>query len=353
MLDVRGFNGGMNQDAAPELLPNGDYIYAMNVGNGSEGITNLPGNRLPEGFPSNSNPGGEWVCGAFFDKVRQRVIYFTNHERGNHRILSYLVPSIGNEDGSYVVLYEDTERVFSYWDSTPQYDPNLLIKDIKVVHREFEGDLYNFIDPKKILLKFNYDNILSWSFIDNTLCALGWTDANYDGTFLSDGTPIPEVTDQAIWTGLTIPAWCYYNNDPANNSIYGKLYNWYAVSHPLFAPPGYRVPTESDWNDLITCLGGDLVAGGKMKSTSSLWIPQNPDATNESLFSGIPGGARNDDGSFIGIREFGSWWSSTEVPLTFANRIALYSNPVLAGGTIISGNYSKSIGSSIRFIKNI
>ena len=347
MLDVRGFNGGMNQYAAPELLPNGDYIYAMNVGNGSEGITNLPGNRLPEGFPSNSNPGGEWVCGAFFDKVRQRVIYFTNHERGNHRILCYNLPDVNNTNGSYVVLFEDSNNIFSYWGSAQQYDPNLLIKDIKVVHREFEGDLYYFIDPKKKLLKFNYNTILQFKSGDNVICAFGWTKANYDGTLFRDGTPIPQVSNPDDWQGLTTPAWCYYNNDPANNELYGKLYNWYAVSNPLFAPDGYRVPTETDWNDLITCLGGSSVAGGKMKSTSGLWNPPNTLATNEGLFNAVPGGEIDTDGIFSLVNLNSKWWSSTEFNAGNAMYVTLFHDNASAS---IDYN-AKQKGFSVRLIK--
>lgn len=347
MIDVRGFNGGMNQDASPELLPKNDYTYAMNIGNGSEGITNLLGNRLPTGFPPNINPGGEWVCGAFFDKVRQRIIYFTNHERGTHRIISYLVPSIGNENGSYVVLFEDFNGVFSYWDVSPQYEPNLLIKDIKVIHRDFEGDLYYFVDPKKKLLKFNYNTILTYKTSNNALCAFGWTSANYDGTKLNDGTDIPQVTDTAAWATLTTPAWCYYNNDANNNSIYGKLYNWYAVSHPLFAPIGYRVPTDTDWDNLVTCLGGSAVAGGKLKSTTGLWSTPNTGATNESLFNAVPGGFIDDISgfNFIGIR--GSWWSATE-----DNANNAFSRTVLNDtSSVTRASLSKKIGFSVRLIK--
>jgi len=313
MVDIRGFNGGMNTDAAPELLPSGDYTYAMNVSNGSEGITNILGNRIASGFPAHTFPGTEWICGAFFDKVRQRIIYFTNHSGGNHRIISYSVPNIGNTNGIYTVLFEDFNGVFSDWESSAQFDPDLLIKDIKVIHREYEGDLYYFIDQQKRLLKFNYNTLIPIQN-QNDLCAFGWTDANYDGTLLRDGTPISQVTDPVIWAGLTVPAWCYLDNISTNNGAYGKLYNWYAISHPLFAPAGYRVPTQTDWTNLIDCLGGSSVAGGKMKNAGTqYWLGPNTGATNESLFNGLPGGYRTTQGVFrYGYNLSGYWWSSTE-----------------------------------------
>lgn len=347
MVDVRGFNGGMNTDDAPELLAPGDYTYAMNVSNGSEGISNLRGNRLPAGFPTHPNPGGEWVCGSFFDKVRQRIIYFTNHEGGVHRIISYLVPKNAGENGTYIVLFEDQNNVFVDWTPSAQFDPSLLIKDIKVVHREYEGDLYYFIDPNKRLLKFNYNTILKWKSGDNTLCAFGWTDGNYTGTLLRDGTPIPQVTDPVAWAALTTPAWCHYNNDPANDAIYGKLYNWYAISNPLFVPAGYRVPTDTDWDNLVTCLGGASVAGGKLKSTSTLWSAPNTGANNESLFSALPAGWRDATGLFRDITRNSLFWSSTENDANTAfNRKINYDDSIVNRGA-----FSKKDGNSVRLIK--
>ena len=346
MVDIRGFNGGLNTDSALELLPNGAYTYAMNISNGSEGITNLPGNVVIPNLPPPEGNSTEWICGSFFDKKRQRVILFTNHERGYHRILSYDITS-----ELYTILFEQTFdangniTIFN-WTRYPQFNPDGLIKDIKVVHRENEGDLYYFISPDKKLYKFNYDKLLVLTNGDTTLCAYGWTSANYDGTTLRDGTPIPEVTSNSAWAALTTPAWCYYNNDPANGSIYGKLYNWYAVSHPLFAPVGYRVPTDSDWTNLVNCLGGESVAGGKMKSTS-LWNAPNTGATNESLFNGFPGGRRSFDGPFYGIGDNGSWWSSTEFNTYDAwFRYLYYDN-----GAVSRANFDKASGYSVRLIK--
>lgn len=346
MVDVRGFNKGMNTDASPELLPNGTYTYAMNVSNGSEGLTNLPGNRLIPNFPENTFPGNEWICGSFFDKVRQRIIYFTNHQGGIHRIISYSVPSVSNPNGAYVVLFEDSNGVFSHWGSDTFYNPSLIIKDIKVIHREYEGDLYYFIDPSKKLLKFNYDTIQSWMSGDTTLCAFGWTEANYTGVTLRDGTLIPQVTDGTAWAALTTPAWCYYDNNPANEAIYGKLYNWYAINHPLFVPSGYRVATDTDWTNLVTCLGGASVAGGKLKSKET-WIAPNAGATNESLFNAIPSGWRDANGAFRDINTKAYFWSSTEDGASAAfNRRLNFDNTI-----IDRGSFSKKDGNSVRLIK--
>ena len=146
-----------------------------------------------------------------------------------------------------------------------------------------------------------------------------WAVNNLDVATYSDGTVIPEVTDQTIWFGLTTGAWCYYNNDPANGAIYGKLYNSYAVAgihdtdpntpNKVLAPTGWHVPTEAEWQTLSTFLGGGSVAGGKMKATT-FWVSPNTVATNSSGFTGLPGGTRYEE-SFSTIGANGFWWSST------------------------------------------
>ena len=116
------------------------------------------------------------------------------------------------------------------------------------------------------------------------------------------------------WAGLTTGAWSHNNNDSQYENPYGKLYNWYAVNDPRnMCPLGWHVPTDAEYTLLTAYLGGESVAGGKMKSTGTqYWQSPNTGATNESGFSGLPGGSRNNDGSFSVIGDFGAWWSSTE-----------------------------------------
>jgi uncharacterized protein (TIGR02145 family) len=163
-----------------------------------------------------------------------------------------------------------------------------------------------------------------------------WTNKNLDVTTYRDGTPIPQVTDPTQWLNLTTGAWCYYNNDPANGAIYGKLYNGYAVAgihdavslnDPLqrkqLAPIGWRIPSSSDWVQLVNFAGGVEIAGKKLKSTgklqdnTGLWAAdiffENQEffsnGTNEFGFSAIPGGWRKGgDGNFININNNGTFW---------------------------------------------
>jgi uncharacterized protein (TIGR02145 family) len=140
-----------------------------------------------------------------------------------------------------------------------------------------------------------------------------WTTKNLEVTTYRNGDPIPQVTNPTAWAGLTTGAWCYYNNDPANGAIYGKLYNWYAVNDSRgLAPVGWHVPTDTEWTTIGTSLGGNSVAGGKMKITgTAYWASPNTGATNETGFAGLPGGFRNSDGSFYNILTDGYFWSAT------------------------------------------
>jgi uncharacterized protein (TIGR02145 family) len=206
-------------------------------------------------------------------------------------------------------------------------------------------------------------------------CGLTFTKQNLNVSKYSDGTPIPQVTDPTAWQNLTTGAWCYYNNDPANGAVYGKLYNWYAVAgiydtasaanpalRKKLAPAGWHVPTDSEWSNLINCLdpnadGGDNfnnVAGGKMKSTGTLqagtglWQNPNTDATNASGFTGIPAGYRNSDGPFNDIGIIGVWWSSSENSTTGAWDRYLYYDYGLAARDL----NDKRNGYSVRCVRD-
>lgn len=155
---------------------------------------------------------------------------------------------------------------------------------------------------------------LSGSPTSVKICNQLWMDNNLDVTMYRNGDPIPKVTDPAVWETLTTGAYCYYNNDSATYAAtYGKLYNWHAVIDPRgLAPAGWHIPSNAEWTTLETCLGGALVAGGKMKETGTIhWLSPNIGATNSSDFTGLPAGYRNNIGLFGTVGERGYYWSST------------------------------------------
>jgi uncharacterized protein (TIGR02145 family) len=152
-----------------------------------------------------------------------------------------------------------------------------------------------------------------------------WQAINLNVSKFMNGDDIPEAKTDEEWKMAAEgkrPAFCYYDNDPKNGAIYGKLYNWFAVNDPRgLAPKGFHIPSNAEWTILTGYLGGEGVAGTKMKSASG-WS-ENGNGTNSSSFSGLPGGARNGDGPFVSIGRIGYWWSSTEFN-TFAWSRALY-----------------------------
>ena len=141
-----------------------------------------------------------------------------------------------------------------------------------------------------------------------------WMAENLRTTRYNDGTPIPLVTSDTAWFMITNTPACTWYEDSA--SVYGALYNYYAVadtnSHNV-CPVGWHVPTNADWMILFNHLGGFSVAGAKMKQTGlAHWNKPNILASNESSFTGLPGGLRTNGGPFVYIGQMGFWWSSTE-----------------------------------------
>ena len=177
-----------------------------------------------------------------------------------------------------------------------------------------------------------------------------WMLKNLDVDHYRNGDVIPQVTDPSAWAALTTGAWCYYNNDSANGPVYGKLYNWYAVNDPRgLAPTGYHVPSDAEWTTLTTFLGGESVAGDKMKATT-LWMPWSGITnTNSSGFTGLPGGYRDDYGTFfVSVGSIGYWWSSSVYSATDAWFRTLYFSTSDAGR---GGNY-KELGLSVRCLRD-
>lgn len=176
-----------------------------------------------------------------------------------------------------------------------------------------------------------------------------WTTRNLDVTKYRNGDEIPQVTDQTQWSNLTTGAWCYYDNNPANGPIYGKLYNWYAVNDPRgLAPVGYHVPSQSEFITLSNYLGGDLVAGGPLKEAGTVhWSAPNTGATNSSGFTLLPAGIRAAFFNALGI--YTAMWSSTPVN-AFSSRIVYsnYDDTVFFTGTSFDSNF----GLAVRLIKD-
>jgi uncharacterized protein (TIGR02145 family) len=141
-----------------------------------------------------------------------------------------------------------------------------------------------------------------------------WTSRNLEVSTYRNGEPIIYVSTPVEWLDAARKgegAWCYYNYDPKNGEIYGKLYNWFCVKDSRgLAPSGYHIPSNLEWSLLSEYLGGEKIAGFKMKSTSGWSNGGNGD--NRSGFNALPGGGCGSNGYFDSITDYGNWWSSSE-----------------------------------------
>ena len=143
-----------------------------------------------------------------------------------------------------------------------------------------------------------------------------WMSKNLDVSTYRNGETIRHASTKQEWLDAadrSEGAWSYYDHDPKNGAIYGKLYNWFAVSDSRgLTPAGYHIPSDTEWTVLTDFLGGEAIAEFKMKSTSGWANGDNGD--NSSGFNGLPGGYwyRYIYGSFYNITESGSFWSFSE-----------------------------------------
>jgi len=144
-----------------------------------------------------------------------------------------------------------------------------------------------------------------------TISTQVWMAENLRTTKYKNGASIPLITDNTVWEYSSTPGYCWYSNDQANyGNTYGALYNWYTVNTGNLCPSGWHIPTDTEWTTLITFLGGENVAGGKLKEAGfANWQTPNTGATNETGFTARPGGGRGS--VFNSICEAGNWWSAT------------------------------------------
>jgi len=177
-----------------------------------------------------------------------------------------------------------------------------------------------------------------------------WMQENLKTTRYKNGSNIPTNLTDAQWQATTSGACADYNNDPTNTTVYGKLYNWYAVSDPQgLCPTNWHVPSDAEWDNLVNYLGGDTIAGGAMKEIGlTHWATPNTGATNSSGFTGLPGGLRLNVGTYYSIGNYGYWWSATQYSTTNAyNRnLNYYNSPVNRG------NNDKTYGFSVRCVRD-
>jgi uncharacterized protein (TIGR02145 family) len=177
-----------------------------------------------------------------------------------------------------------------------------------------------------------------------------WMAENLKTTKYRDGSDIPTATDNTTWESLTTGAYSWYNNDINYKNPYGAYYNFYSVVDSRnLCPLGWHVPTNDEWTTLYTFLGGHDVAGGKLKETGlTHWDFPNTGATNETGFTELPGGARQEFGPFNFIGIYGYYWTSSE----FSTLNGYLVGTAYNNGGVWPGNLLKTAGFSIRCLKD-
>ncbi|MDR2583014.1 MAG: hypothetical protein LBC75_05985 [Fibromonadaceae bacterium] len=150
-------------------------------------------------------------------------------------------------------------------------------------------------------------------------------------------------------------SWCYGNDDAeiqANCLKYGRLYDW--ATAMTICPPGFRIPTNADWDKLINYVGDSLTAGTKLKTTTG-WVSyggEGGNGTDDYGFSALPGGCRvisDPWGGCMSTGIGGHWWSADEYE---DNNIAAYYQGIAYLAYVYQSYRGKGFGFSVRCLKN-
>lgn len=180
-----------------------------------------------------------------------------------------------------------------------------------------------------------------------------WATQNLSVTHFRNGDPIPEAKGEEEWIKAAekgTPAWCYYNNDPANAATYGVLYNWYAVNDPRgINPPGWEMPTREELLNLMGELGKN--GGAKLKSKTG-WLDA-PASSDELKFHALPAGVRYIGGLFHDRGNYANYWTNTSRGSEHALYFSLGHKHDGIDSTGIFSYLKKGAGMSVRCVRRV
>ena len=170
-------------------------------------------------------------------------------------------------------------------------------------------------------------------------------------TWMAENLKSEHFADGSLIVGTWI-----YDDDTANLDVYGRLYNWDAAMHYTtepgtqgICPDGWHLPTDGEWSQLGTFLGGNSVAGGAMKVTGTEhWAAPNTGATNESGFSAL-GAGEIENNNFQFLHTAAVFWSSTQASSTKAKYRYLTNDDA----ALHPYTWLKALGYSIRCVKDV
>ena len=130
------------------------------------------------------------------------------------------------------------------------------------------------------------------------------------------------------------------------------MYNWYAVdnsSSRYICPEGWHVPTTDEYDDLSTYLGGNLVAGGKMKETGTdHWQSESSGTSNFSGFTARGAGYRLTNGTYSYLKNTFVFWTVSYASNSTAHYLAGSSHT----GALTVFSINKKYGFSVRCLED-
>jgi len=180
-----------------------------------------------------------------------------------------------------------------------------------------------------------------------------WFAENLQTAFFQNGDSIPNILEDLLWYILNTPGFCYYDNNPNNKNTFGNLYNWYAVNDKRkICPCGWEVATKSHFGELSRLFGGDQVSGKSLKDNSNrLWLGDT-NATNDSGFSALPGGHR--DEHFERSGKYAFFWQKDDYhgQACFNENLCAYECSILSDFSYVNQDFGhKYRGMSVRCVK--
>ncbi len=242
------------------------------------------------------------------------------------------------------------------------YENNFTGEELKAFNSNANGPLVITLEEDSANHNSTVTDIDGNVYNTITIGQQKWMAENLKTTTLNDGTPIANATSNSEWENTITPAYAWQSNNAENKEYYGALYNWYAVDTDKLCPEGWRVPTDNDWYELTNFVGSTNT-GNKLKSKRQVNSPFGGDystmehprwnahdihyGTDEYGFSALPGGFRNEIGSFGGIGSHGFWWSASMDTDENALRRSMRNN----ANNVHRSSGGKSVGFSVRCVK--
>lgn len=349
-----------NLTSGISLMVNGnDILHLIGIKTGLKSIEN----DISSGIKIYPNPMTDNSIIEIFPRVKGNAVISLLDITGKPvaRIHSYMEKSrqdfklSGIKTGFYLINvegddYQYSGKLFSNGKSAgkvriEKVNNNILLDDEKYAKTESKGiqttvdmayssgdvlkftaisDIYSTIktdsptQDKTII--FNFIPCTDADNVNYPIVEIGtqvWMAENLGTTKYSNSTAIPLVTGNTEWAALSTPGYCWYNNDESNyRAVYGALYNWHVLNVSSnggrnVCPVGWHVPADTEWSVLTTFLGGESVAGIKLRETGlTHWLSPNS-GTNESGFTAVSVGDRSSVGAFHIPGDDGTWWTST------------------------------------------